>query len=48
MTDKTDLPPDPEGFRRETRERVGTWNELGRTVCNAFVDVAERIALRSA
>jgi GMP synthase (glutamine-hydrolysing) len=41
-TDKSDLPPDPEGLRRETRERIGTWNELGRRLCNAFLTAADR------
>src|SRR5438270_495975 len=26
----------------ETRERIGRWNELGRTLCSAFLDTAER------
>ena len=42
MTDKSDLPPDPEGLARETREQIGTWNELGRRLCNAFVTAADR------
>jgi len=28
----------------ETRERIDGWNELGHTLCDAFVDVAERVA----
>jgi hypothetical protein len=28
----------------ETRERIGEWNDLGKTLCDAFVRVAERVA----
>jgi GMP synthase (glutamine-hydrolysing) len=28
----------------ETRERIETWNALGRELCTGFVDVAERVA----
>jgi GMP synthase (glutamine-hydrolysing) len=38
------LPPDPESFLKATRERIGAWNELGRNLCHAFVDVVERVA----
>ena len=34
--------PDPEGLRAETRERIGAWNELGRTLCRAFLEAARR------
>jgi GMP synthase-like glutamine amidotransferase len=45
ITDKTDLPPDPEGLRQETREKIGAWNELGSRLCNAFlVAAASRVA----
>ncbi|HEY2353631.1 MAG TPA: type 1 glutamine amidotransferase [Gaiellaceae bacterium] len=46
--DKSDLPPDPEGLRRETRERIGAWNELGRRLCGAFLGAAEGRAARAA
>jgi GMP synthase (glutamine-hydrolysing) len=39
-----DVPVDSEALLAETRERIGAWNELGRGLCNAFVDVAERVA----
>ena len=29
--------PDPELLRRETRNRIGGWNELGRELCGAFL-----------
>ncbi len=31
---------DAEGLRRETRERIGDWNELGRELCSAFLSAA--------
>jgi GMP synthase (glutamine-hydrolysing) len=36
--------PVPATLLDDTRERIGAWNELGRTLCDAFVDVAERVA----
>jgi GMP synthase (glutamine-hydrolysing) len=41
IDDETDPPPDPEGLRRETRERIGTWNELGRRLCRSFLAAAK-------
>jgi GMP synthase (glutamine-hydrolysing) len=35
---------DEERLLAETRERIGWWNELGRGLCGAFVEVAERVA----
>lgn len=35
--------PVPAGLLDETRRRIGEWNELGKTLCDAFVDVAERV-----
>ena len=32
--------PDPELLRTETRERIRSWNELGRELCGAFLAVA--------
>ncbi len=48
ITDKTDLPPDAEGLRAETRHKIGAWNELGRSLCNAFLVAAEQRAVRAA
>ena len=31
---------DPEALRAETRSRIGAWNELGRGLCERFLDVA--------
>ncbi len=36
--------PVPADLLDETRKRIGDWNELGKTLCDAFVDVAERVA----
>ena len=41
--DKTDLPADPERLRAETRERIGGWNELGRSLCRSFLAAADRL-----
>jgi len=30
---------DPEALRAQTRERIGEWNDLGRTLCDRFLDV---------
>ena len=37
------LPVDVDALMSETRERITAWNELGRELCDAFVDVAERV-----
>jgi GMP synthase (glutamine-hydrolysing) len=34
---------DAQALMAETRERISDWNDLGRTLCDAFVDVAERV-----
>jgi GMP synthase (glutamine-hydrolysing) len=39
-----EVPIDTEALLAQTRDRIGAWNELGRGLCNAFVDVAERVA----
>ena len=39
--------PVPEGLLDETRERIAAWNELGRNLCDAFVDVAEQASASS-
>jgi GMP synthase (glutamine-hydrolysing) len=44
LEDKSDPAPDPEALRRETREKIGRWNELGATLCDAFLDTAQRVA----
>ena len=43
--DEEDAPPvDTNALMSETRERIAAWNELGLELCDAFVDVAERVA----
>ena len=46
IDDPEDPCPDPEGLRAETRARIAVWNELGRTLCGAFLEAAERVAAR--
>lgn len=46
--DLEDPPPDPERMRAETRAHIGAWNALGRTLCSAFLDAAERALERAA
>jgi GMP synthase-like glutamine amidotransferase len=43
MQDDADEPVPPK-LLEDTRRRIGAWNELGRSLCDAFVDVAERVA----
>jgi GMP synthase (glutamine-hydrolysing) len=33
-----------DAFLSQVRARIGEWNELGRILCDAFVDVTERVA----
>jgi len=35
--------PVPPGLLDETRERIGEWNDFGKSLCDAFVAVAERV-----
>jgi len=44
IDDPDDPCPDPEGLRTETRARIAEWNDLGRTLCTAFLEAAERVA----
>ncbi len=44
LDDKEHVPVDREVLRAETRERIRAWNDVGRTLCGAFCDVAERVA----
>jgi GMP synthase (glutamine-hydrolysing) len=43
IDDKEQVDVDWDELLAESRQRMATWNELGRTLCNAFVDVAERV-----
>jgi GMP synthase-like glutamine amidotransferase len=40
--DEPHLPPD---FLEATEARIERWNELGRSLCGAFVEAAERVAI---
>ena len=35
---------DVDAIGRETEQRIATWNGLGRELCGAFLEVAERVA----
>ena len=48
FSDPSDPPPDPDALRAETRGKIGGWNELGRTVCRAFLAAAEQHLARAA
>ena len=40
IVDAEDPPPDPERLRAETPAKIDAWNELGRTLCSAFLAAA--------
>jgi GMP synthase (glutamine-hydrolysing) len=42
IADDDDPPPDRDRLLAETREQISRWNELGRALCAAFLDTAER------
>jgi len=48
IVDASDPPPDPDGLRAATAEHIAPWNELGRTLCAAFLETAERVVARAA
>ena len=48
LADTSDPSPDPERLRSETREKIATWNELGSTLCSAFLDAAVRLLANAA
>jgi GMP synthase (glutamine-hydrolysing) len=48
IADTSDPSPDPERLGRETVERIATWNELGSTLCSAFLDAAARLLANAA
>jgi hypothetical protein len=48
IDDMADRPPDPEGLRADTAVHIARWNELGRTLCGAFLEAAERALARAA
>ena len=44
IDERDEAPIDYEAIRGQTPERIEAWHELGRNLCGAFVDVAERVA----
>jgi GMP synthase (glutamine-hydrolysing) len=48
IADEDDPAPDPEGLKAETAAKIEDWNTLGRRLCGAFVDAAERTLARAA
>ena len=48
IADTSDPPPDPDGLRADTAAKIAHWNELGRTLCAAFLEAAERVLARAA
>jgi GMP synthase (glutamine-hydrolysing) len=47
ITDPEDPPPDPAGLRAATLARIEAWNAVGRDLCGAFVEAAERATATS-
>ena len=48
IVDTEDPPPDAELMRSETPQKIDRWNELGRALCGAFLEAAERALVRAA
>ena len=44
IADPEDPPPDAERLHAETQARIEQWNALGRELCGAFIEAAERAA----
>jgi hypothetical protein len=44
LDEEEELPVDTGKLLADTGERIEAWNELGRQLCDAFVDAAERVA----
>jgi GMP synthase (glutamine-hydrolysing) len=42
LLDVDDPAPDPGALRAEIPQKIGRWNELGRTLCSAFLGTAEQ------
>jgi GMP synthase (glutamine-hydrolysing) len=45
LGDDEPAPIDRTRVARETRGRIDAWNQLGRTLCGSFLEVAERVAV---
>jgi GMP synthase-like glutamine amidotransferase len=48
IDDKENVPVDWRALAQETEQHIVEWNELGRTLCGAFLEAAERIGTQSA
>jgi GMP synthase-like glutamine amidotransferase len=48
LLDPDDPPIDADALRAETPAQIDRWNELGRSLCAAFLDAAERVLARAA
>lgn len=48
LLDPDDPPLDADVLRAEIHGKIRAWNELGRTLCAAFLAAAERVAARAA
>ena len=44
IDDKEDVPVDWDALARASPKRIGGWNQLGRTLCGAFLDAAAQTA----
>jgi GMP synthase (glutamine-hydrolysing) len=42
LLDDEPVPIDRDRIAAETDDRIGAWNTIGRTLCNSFLDAAER------
>jgi GMP synthase (glutamine-hydrolysing) len=42
LTEDPDDVPDPEAMRRDTSAHIAAWNEIGRRLCRAFLEGADR------
>ncbi len=42
--DEREVPQGRDALLEETKERIAEWNELGQSVCGAFLEAAERVA----
>jgi GMP synthase (glutamine-hydrolysing) len=41
--DESELPMSRDALVEQTRERIADWNELGRSLCASFLEVADRV-----
>jgi hypothetical protein len=48
IADSNDPPPDPGALLAAIPGKIDRWNELGRALCGAFLEAAERVLARAA